>query len=97
MLLLFISTQSYSDLFRDSLAVSGTDGTLKNRLDTRSMRGLVQAKTGSLKGVATMSGYMTTKSGRNLIFSIFVNNARTSMWRLRTAIDEICTLVVRQY
>jgi len=96
-LLLFISTRPYSDLFRDTLAVSGIDGTLKHRLETRSVKGLIRAKTGSLKGVATMSGYMTTESGRNLIFTIFVNNARTSMSRLRRAIDAICTLVVRQY
>jgi D-alanyl-D-alanine carboxypeptidase/D-alanyl-D-alanine-endopeptidase (penicillin-binding protein 4) len=96
-LLLYVSTRPYADIFRDTLAVSGTDGTLKRRLRTRPVKGLIQAKTGSLKGVATMSGYMTTLSGRNLIFTIFVNNARTSISRLRRAIDEICTLVVRQY
>jgi D-alanyl-D-alanine carboxypeptidase/D-alanyl-D-alanine-endopeptidase (penicillin-binding protein 4) len=96
-LLLYLSTRPYFDLFLNTLAVSGTDGTLKNRLASRPVRGVIHAKTGSLNGVSTLSGYMTTKSGRNLIFSIFANNVRASMWRVRKTIDEICALFVNLY
>ena len=51
----------------------------------------------TLNGVATLSGYMTTKSGRNLIFSIFANNANASMGRVRKTIDEICALFINLY
>jgi D-alanyl-D-alanine carboxypeptidase/D-alanyl-D-alanine-endopeptidase (penicillin-binding protein 4) len=96
-LLLYLSTRPYFDLFLNTLAVSGTDGTLRHRLASHQVRGVIHAKTGSLNGVSNLSGYMTTKSGRNLIFSIFTNNVRASMWRVKKTIDEICSLFVNLY
>ncbi|NWG13883.1 MAG: D-alanyl-D-alanine carboxypeptidase/D-alanyl-D-alanine-endopeptidase, partial [Acidobacteria bacterium] len=96
-LLKYLSTQPYFGLFLNTLAVSGTDGTLKHRMVTGPARGVVYAKTGTLNGVSTLSGYMTTASGRQLIFSIFANNARASMKRIRRTIDEICSLLVNLY
>jgi len=93
-LLQFLSTRPYFDLFLGTLAVSGTDGTLKNRMASQQIRGYVRAKTGSLHGVTTLSGYITTKSGRNLAFSIFANNVNASMARVKKTIDEICALFV---
>ena len=96
-LLKYISTRPYFGLFLGTLAVSGVDGTLRGRMTAESMRGVIFAKTGTLNGVATLSGYMTTKSGRQLIFSIFANDARTSVTRVRRTIDEICSLFVNLY
>lgn len=93
-LLQFLSTRPYFDLFLNTLAISGTDGTLKNRMASEQVKGCIRAKTGSLHGVTTLSGYMTTKSGRNLAFSIFANNVNASMARVKKTIDEICTLFV---
>jgi D-alanyl-D-alanine carboxypeptidase/D-alanyl-D-alanine-endopeptidase (penicillin-binding protein 4) len=95
-LLQFLSQRYYSDLFRNTLAVSGTDGTLKNRLSATEVRGSIHAKTGTLNGVTTLAGYMTTKSGRNLVFSIFANRA-TATARVKKTIDEICSLFVNLY
>jgi D-alanyl-D-alanine carboxypeptidase/D-alanyl-D-alanine-endopeptidase (penicillin-binding protein 4) len=94
-LLVFLSTRPYFDLFLNTLAISGTDGTLRNRL--ASTPGVIHAKTGTLGDVAALSGYMTTKSGRNLMFSIFANNVRYSYDRVRKTIDEICALFVNLY
>ncbi len=96
-LLLFLSTRPYFDLFLSTLSVSGTDGTLKHRLASEPLRGTIHAKTGTLNGVASLSGYMTTRSGRNLVFSIFANNFRASVGRIRKTIDEICALFVNLY
>ena len=93
-LMLFLSTRPHFDLFLNTLAVSGTDGTLRNRFSSE--RGVIHAKTGTLSGVSSLSGYMTTKSGRNLVFSIFAN-FRASVGRIRKTIDEICSLFVSQY
>lgn len=49
-------------------------GTLRYRLTDESVRGKVQAKTGTLTGVSTLSGYMTTQSGKRLVFSMMMNN-----------------------
>jgi serine-type D-Ala-D-Ala carboxypeptidase/endopeptidase (penicillin-binding protein 4) len=96
-LLQFLSTRPYFDLFLNTLAVSGTDGTLRNRMGSEQVKGYIRAKTGTLNGVSTLSGYMTTKSGRNLAFSIFANNVHVSMARVKKTIDEICTLFVNLY
>ncbi len=95
-LLQFLSTRPYFDLFLNSLAVSGTDGTLRNRLSASEVRGSIHAKTGTLNGVTALSGYMTTKSGRNLVFSIFANNVNATA-RVKKTIDQICSLFVNLY
>lgn len=95
-LLQYLSQRYYFDLFRNTLAVSGTDGTLRNRLSALDVRGSIHAKTGTLNGVTTLAGYMTTKSGRNLIFSIFANRVHTAS-RVKKTIDEICSTFVDFY
>jgi serine-type D-Ala-D-Ala carboxypeptidase/endopeptidase (penicillin-binding protein 4) len=95
-LLNFLSQRYYFDLFRNTLAISGTDGTLRNRLSALDVRGSIHAKTGTLNGVTTLAGYMTTKSGRNLIFSIFANRVN-AVARVKKTIDEICSLFVDLY
>ncbi len=57
-----------------ALPVSGKNGTLKNRLNSFDLQNHVQAKTGSLKGATTLSGYITTKRKHKLVFSILMNN-----------------------
>jgi D-alanyl-D-alanine carboxypeptidase/D-alanyl-D-alanine-endopeptidase (penicillin-binding protein 4) len=95
-LLEFLSKQPYFNLFQGTLAVSGTDGTLKHRLYALQVKGSIHAKTGSLNGVTALAGYMTTKSGRNLVFSIFANRAYAEA-RVKKTIDEICSLFVNLY
>lgn len=53
-----------------SLSVGGIDGTLDDRFTSGAARANVQAKTGSLGQAATLTGMVTTASGRDLIFSI---------------------------
>jgi PBP4 family serine-type D-alanyl-D-alanine carboxypeptidase len=95
-LLNVLSQRYYFDLFRNTLAVSGTDGTLRNRLSALDVRGSIHAKTGTLNGVTTLAGYMTTKSGRNLVFSIFANRVY-AVTRVKQTIDAICALFVDLY
>jgi PBP4 family serine-type D-alanyl-D-alanine carboxypeptidase len=60
--------------FVDSLPVAGVDGTLKYRMKGTSAEGNVKAKTGTLNHVRSLSGFVTTKAGENLVFSILMNN-----------------------
>lgn len=61
--------------FMTSLAVSGIDGTIRNRFSGTSAVGLVRAKTGTLNGESALSGYVGEKDD-TLIFSIFVHGFR---------------------
>jgi D-alanyl-D-alanine carboxypeptidase/D-alanyl-D-alanine-endopeptidase (penicillin-binding protein 4) len=59
--------------YRESLPVGGVDGTLKRRFTAAEMKGRVHAKTGSLRHVTALSGYVDTKAGEPVAFSILVN------------------------
>lgn len=62
--------------YRGTMAVAGEKGTLLYRIADRALKGKVWAKTGSLDRVRTLSGYLETRSGQILIFSLFVNHYR---------------------
>lgn len=61
------------DVFLASLPVAGISGTLKNRLQQTTAQGTVRAKTGSLRGVKALSGYMDHPEYGTLVFSIITN------------------------
>jgi len=56
-----------------SLPVAGVDGTLRKRFKNSDVQGRVMAKTGYLKNVRALSGYVFTKKGDVLVFSILSN------------------------
>ena len=62
-----------SDVFLASLPVAGISGTLKNRLRQTTTQGTVKAKTGTLKGVKALSGYLDHPEYGTLVFSIITN------------------------
>ena len=61
------------DVFLASLPVAGISGTLKNRLQQTSAQGTVRAKTGTLRGVKALSGYLDHPEYGTLVFSIITN------------------------
>jgi D-alanyl-D-alanine carboxypeptidase/D-alanyl-D-alanine-endopeptidase (penicillin-binding protein 4) len=71
-LLAIMHAHPQAQAFRDSLPIAGIDGTLKKRLTEA--KGQVQAKTGSIGGVRTLSGYANMPDGRTLAFSFLCNN-----------------------
>jgi serine-type D-Ala-D-Ala carboxypeptidase/endopeptidase (penicillin-binding protein 4) len=75
--------------FLSSLPVAGVSGTLKHRLRQRNLEGLIHAKTGTLKGVRSLSGYMEHPDYGTLAFSIIANNRSQSGASLVKAIDNI--------
>lgn len=78
------------DIFLASLPVAGTSGTLKNRLRSSTTQGHVYAKTGTLKGVRSLSGYLEHPDYGSVVFSIMTNQPTTQSGTvLVKAIDEI--------
>lgn len=75
--------------FLQSLAVGGIDGTIRGRFRGGSV-GLVRAKTGTLSGVSTLSGYVGERKGV-LVFSIMVEGFR---WKRLDEVRHAQVLIV---
>ncbi len=78
-LLIRAQQEPWYPAFRESLPLAGESdrmvgGTLRNRLAGDMTKGKVAAKTGSITGVSTLSGYAETKKGTPVVFSIMINN-----------------------
>ena len=68
-----VMAEPYFETFRDSLAVAGTDGTLRSKFwRSKQLHGRVMAKTGNISGVSSLSGYLT-RGSKTWCFSILVN------------------------
>ncbi|MCU0537794.1 MAG: D-alanyl-D-alanine carboxypeptidase/D-alanyl-D-alanine-endopeptidase [Hydrococcus sp. Prado102] len=78
-----------SEIFMASLPVAGMSGTLRNRMKYTSAQGMVHAKTGTLRGVRALSGYIDHPQYGKLVFSIIGNNPRQSGSSLVKTIDGI--------
>ena len=88
-LLHFAATQPWGQEFRDSLPAAGVDGSLADRCKNLDPQAHVYAKTGSLGGVKTLSGYVVTAKGEQIAFSILTNNFSLPSKRLNDVIDSI--------
>jgi D-alanyl-D-alanine carboxypeptidase/D-alanyl-D-alanine-endopeptidase (penicillin-binding protein 4) len=60
--------------YKNSLSISGIDGSLKNRFNKSPLKEKVYGKTGYVSGVRSLSGYMEASSGQTLAFSVVTNN-----------------------
>jgi len=76
-------------LYLRSLAEPGAAaGTLARRL--LPLKGRLFAKTGYIAGASALSGYVETRAGRLLAFSILVNDFRCPLGEVRAIQDAIC-------
>ncbi|MCJ7627280.1 MAG: D-alanyl-D-alanine carboxypeptidase/D-alanyl-D-alanine-endopeptidase [Longimicrobiales bacterium] len=90
----FMRASSNSGAFRNALASPGEEGsTLRSRLPELKSR--VFAKTGTITHVNSLSGYVFTNSGRELIFSIFTNGSGLPSGDVRPGIDQITEAIAR--
>ena len=84
-----------ANVYRVSLPVAGKSGTLSNRFRNTPAEGIVQAKTGTLRGAISLSGYMNAPQYEPLAFSIMVNQSEQPASVLRQAIDEMVVLLTQ--
>lgn len=72
-----------------ALPVAGIDGTLSKRLKQGAAYGNVHAKTGTVTGVSSLSGYATAPNGHLLAFSI-ISNGTLRPAQARQLQDRVC-------
>jgi len=89
----FADTNIYADLF-SHLPIAGVDGTLEKRMRGTSAANNVRAKTGTLSGVSSLSGYCTASNGHILAFAI-INQGQQNNSPAQALQDRICTILCR--
>ena len=63
----------HHDAFLATLPVAGKDGTIASRMKGTRAEANATAKTGSIANVRSLSGYVRTRDGETLVFSILAN------------------------
>jgi len=84
---------AHFDDFYKSLSIAGVDGTLEDRLTGTSAGNNFHGKTGTLNGVSSLSGYLTTAGGDDLIVSIIFEYNRKGARFHRRIQDNIIKLL----
>jgi len=74
--------------YRHSLAVGGEDGTLRARFQGRELESTVYAKSGYLRGVLALSGYVVHEK-KTYAFSIIVNDYRKATYIAKRMMDRM--------
>lgn len=74
---------------------TGGEGTLSSSY--KAQAGRIYAKTGTLSNHVALSGYITTKKGKQLIFSVLVNAHLTSATNIRKAVERFLVGVMDSY
>lgn len=78
----------YRDDLMSSMAVLGVDGTLKNRMKNSSLAGRGRFKTGTLRDVRALAGYLQASNGQMYVISILHNDPRARA-AVRAAHDDL--------
>jgi D-alanyl-D-alanine carboxypeptidase/D-alanyl-D-alanine-endopeptidase (penicillin-binding protein 4) len=89
---MYFDLKNFPD-FYNSLSIAGVDGTLEDRLIKDDGPINFRGKTGTLNGVSSLSGYLTTKSGDELIVSMIFEFTRGGSRKYRNSQDKIIEIL----
>lgn len=100
-LLLATSKQPWFEAWYNALPIAGnadrmTGGSLRYRLRGTAAENNLHAKTGSMAGVSSLSGYITDAEGRRLVFSMISNNYLSDAAPIR-ALENRVALALTQW
>ena len=81
-----------------ALPIAGQDGTLWRRFRKPTQRGYLRAKTGTLTGVISLSGFLYTANSHTLAFTIYINKRRGTKpnvsGRYMSMVDTLCSYLL---
>lgn len=100
-LLVAASKQPWFNAWYNALPIAGnpdrmTGGNLRYRLVGTPAQNNLHAKTGSMGGVSSLSGYVTDASGRRLVFSMISNNYVAGGAPVKALEDRVAQTLARQ-
>jgi D-alanyl-D-alanine carboxypeptidase/D-alanyl-D-alanine-endopeptidase (penicillin-binding protein 4) len=92
--------ERHHDPFLATLPIAGKDGTISTRLRHTRAEGNALAKTGSISNARSLSGYLRTRDGEMLVFSILANDfvipAATVNWIADLAVEHLSNFTRKQ-
>lgn len=99
-LLVATAKQPWFDVWYNALPIAGnTDrmsgGSLRYRLRGTAAENNLHAKTGSMAGVSSLSGYITDAQGRRLVFSMISNNYLSTAAPIRALENRVALALVQ--
>ena len=84
-----MARSSSASAYRNSLAVAGVSGTLRNRFRDTSVAGKLWGKSGAISRNFTLAGYLEPENYPPIAFSIFINNIDQRGSVARSLIDDL--------
>jgi D-alanyl-D-alanine carboxypeptidase/D-alanyl-D-alanine-endopeptidase (penicillin-binding protein 4) len=96
-ILSYMKTRSaYPEVFEKSLPLAG-DGTLSVFSSDNFARVGLRAKSGSMTRVRCYAGYLETRSGKTLAFTVMLNNFSCSQSAAIRKIGELLSSLMKEY
>lgn len=82
--------------FVAALPVAGHDGTLDTRMKGTVLDARVEAKTGTISNVRSLSGYLETKSGERIVFSMISNHFTAPSSQIDAVVERALTRIAER-
>ncbi len=81
-----------------SLSIGGQDGTLRKRFSSKTFKGTVHGKSGYIRGVSTLSGYLVNANGRAIAFSFLFNDFKAPIYvhQIKALQDKLVSLLDKE-
>ena len=83
------NNSQYFEEYYNSMAVAGESGTIEKMFNGSSAEGKLRAKSGTISRVKAYSGYVKSQSGREIAFSMMVNNFSCSSREARAKLEKL--------
>jgi len=93
--LIKMTTSPVFPTFYNSLPLAGISGTMHKWLVGSVGAGRVRAKTGSIGGVRSYAGYVKSLTGKNLIFTLLINNYNCRTKILKERVEDFMLGMVK--
>jgi len=85
------------DTYYESMAIPGIDRSVRSRMASHPLAAKMRTKTGHIANTRTFAGYLTTRSGHLVAFSLMVNNYTAPEGAIDNWLDKVCSFVIDNY
>ena len=85
------------EIYYESLAIPGVDRSVRRRMADNPLAEMMRTKTGSIANTRTFAGYLTTRSGQLMAFSLMVNNHSVIDSEIDSWMDNFCGYIIDNY